>query len=103
MNKTRQLQYLRSWVLVHRVSVWINRDSAGAVPKTAIDLSMADLNAALALTSDADTADEKGCRLLVLLKIVHMVTQTKMQVGVSVCIVFRLTYSFMRTQQATSS
>ena len=80
----RHLHFQKAWALVHRVACWISRDFNGTVPKNAIEKSMADLNEALTYTSDASTAEEKGCRLLVLLKVVHIISQTKMQVGILV-------------------
>ena len=95
------LRIRKAWGLIHRVALWINRfdlfchsiaqpksnityqrDENGKIPSTAITDSLNDLNEALELTHEASTEEEKGCRLIVLLKIIHVMSQTKTQMGI---------------------
>jgi tetratricopeptide (TPR) repeat protein len=71
------------WVLIHRVTLHITRDELGNFPADGVDLAISDLEKALEITEDTVQNDPVAvqCRVMALLKLVHVISQTKVQMG----------------------
>jgi transposase InsO family protein len=77
-----QIVSYRAWTLIHRANIWISRDDKLQYMAGAVTKALADVDAALRLTDAvSDLPEGKAARFIALLKSVHILTQTKQQVG----------------------
>ena len=75
----------RAWLHVHRMSEWVTRDSEGKYRSGALEKATSNITTALELTSDfGSDSVKKSCRLMALLKMVQLLSQTKMQMGIHI-------------------
>jgi tetratricopeptide (TPR) repeat protein len=71
-----------AWVCIHRMSEWTTRDNAGKFRPQAMEMATATLTRALDLTRDyGEDMIKKACYLMATLKLIQVLSQTKMQMG----------------------
>lgn len=80
---SEKLRALHPWVLIHRVTLHITRDEFGNFSPTGVEDAVVDLEAALNFTEDSVKTSKTAlqCRVMALLKLVHVISQTKVQMG----------------------
>lgn len=71
-----------AWLCIHRMSEWVTRDAEGKFRPEALGMATATVNKALALSEDfGEDVVMKSCHLMATLKLVTILSQTKMQMG----------------------
>ena len=72
----------RSWLHIHRVAEWVSRDGEGKFRSEALEKATELINFALESSKDFGDDDmKKSCRLMALLKLVQLLSHTKLQMG----------------------
>jgi len=79
----------RPWVLIHRTTYWLNRNEMYELKPHAMEAALSDVEECLKMTSvevDEEEDEEaealrKAARLIALLRSMHVLTQTKQQLG----------------------
>jgi tetratricopeptide (TPR) repeat protein len=77
------LAIMKAWTLLHRVSVFVTRNDLGEYPPNAINDAMADVDAAIALTTPLRAVSVAGraAAVTALIRTVHILAQSKPMVG----------------------
>lgn len=71
-----------AWLCVHRMSEWITRDEQGKFRSQGLEMATATITKALEMTKDfGNDPIKKSCRLMATLKLIQLLSQTKMQMG----------------------
>jgi len=79
---SNMLAIMKTWTLLHRVSVYLTRDETGAYPANAIEDSLTDVDAALSVTEPLKhLVAGRAATVTALVRTVHILVQSKPMVG----------------------